>query len=72
VVPYEALIYEPDGKTYVYEVRKPREYLRAEIKVDRIKGNRVLASDSPPAGTHVVTVGAPEVYGSELEIAGSH
>ena len=26
----------------------------------------------PAAGTKVVTVGAAEVYGTELEIAGSH
>ena len=46
--------------------------MRAEVKVDRIDGDRVLLSEGPPAGTKVVTVGAAEVYGAELEIAGSH
>jgi ABC-type oligopeptide transport system substrate-binding subunit len=68
VVPYAALIYDPEGKTYVYTSPKPREYLREEVKVDRIEGDRVLVSRGPPAGTEVVTVGAAEVYGTELEV----
>ena len=72
VVPYDALIYRPDGSTYVYTSPKPLEYLRAEVKVDRIDGDRVVVTKGPPAGTKVVTVGAPEVYGAELEVAGSH
>ena len=68
VVPYAALIYDPEGKTYVYTSPKPLEYLREEVKVDRIEGDRVLLSRGPPAGTRVVTVGAAEVYGTELEV----
>jgi multidrug efflux pump subunit AcrA (membrane-fusion protein) len=68
VVPYAALIYDPEGKTYVYTSPKPLEYLREEVKVDRIEGDRVLVSRGPPAGTQVVTVGAAEVYGTELEV----
>jgi multidrug efflux pump subunit AcrA (membrane-fusion protein) len=68
VVPYAALIYDPEGKTYVYTSPKPLEYLREEVKVDRIEGDRVLVSRGPPAGTEVVTVGAAEVYGTELEV----
>jgi hypothetical protein len=70
VVPYAAVIYDSEGKTYVYKSPKPREYVREEVEVDRIGGNRVLLSEGPPAGTEVVTVGAAEVYGTELEIAG--
>jgi hypothetical protein len=68
VVPYAALIYDPEGKTYVYTSPKRLEYLREEVLVDRIEGNRVLVSRGPPAGTKVVTVGATEVYGTELEV----
>jgi multidrug efflux pump subunit AcrA (membrane-fusion protein) len=68
VVPYAALIYDPEGKTYVYTSPKPLEYLREEVKVDRIEGDRVLVSRGPPTGTEVVTVGAAEVYGTELEV----
>jgi hypothetical protein len=68
VVPYAALIYDPEGKTFVYTSPKPLEYLREEVKVDRIDGDRVLLTRGPPAGTRVVTVGAAEVYGTELEV----
>jgi hypothetical protein len=68
VVPYAALIYDPEGKTYVYTSPKPLDYLREEVEVDRIEGDRVLVSDGPPPGTEVVTVGAAEVYGTELEV----
>lgn len=71
VVPYEALIYDAEGKTYVYTSPKPLSFLREEVRVDRIEEERVLLSDGPPAGTEVVTVGAAEVYGAELEIAAS-
>lgn len=69
VVPYAALIYDPEGKTYVYTSPKRLSFVRAQIQVDRIDGDRVLLSDGPPAGTKVVTVGADEVYGTELDIA---
>jgi hypothetical protein len=69
VVPYAALLYAPDGKTYVYVSPKRLQYLREQIKVDRIEGDWVFLSGGPPVGTEVVTVGATEVYGTELEVA---
>ena len=68
VVPYAALLYDPEGKTYVYTSPKPLEYLRAPVEVKRIEDGRVLLTDGPPPGTKVVTVGATEVYGTELEV----
>jgi hypothetical protein len=68
VVPYAALLYDPEGKTYVYTSPKPLQYVREEVAVDRVEGNRVLLSEGPPAGTEIVTVGAAEVYGTELEV----
>jgi hypothetical protein len=72
VVPYESLIYNDEAKTFVYTSPKALEYERVPVTVDRIEGNQVLLSKGPAAGTEVVTVGATEVYGTELEIAGSH
>jgi hypothetical protein len=69
VVPYAALIYDAEGKTYVYTSPKTRSYLREEVVVARVDADRVLLSKGPPAGTKVVTVGAAEVYGTELEVA---
>jgi hypothetical protein len=72
IVPYASVIYDPMGKTYVYTSPKPLTFLRVEVKVRDIRGNRVQLKAGPPAGTRVVTVGAAEVYGAELEIAGGH
>lgn len=69
VVPYEALLYAPDGGTFIYTSPRPRTFLRAEVKVDRIEGQRVLLASGPPVGASVVTTGAAEVHGTELEIA---
>ena len=72
VIPYEALIYNDEAKTFVYTSTKPLSYERVPITVDRITDERVLLSKGPAVGTKVVTVGATEVYGAELDIAGSH
>jgi hypothetical protein len=68
VVPYAALLYDPEGKTYVYTSPKPLQFVRREVDVSRVEGDRVLLSEGPLAGTEIVTVGAAEVYGTELEV----
>jgi hypothetical protein len=72
VIPYEALIYNDEAKTFVYTSPETREYLRAPVTVDRITGSKVFLTDGPPAGTKVVTQGASLVYGTEIDMAGSH
>ena len=72
VVPYAALIYDGQGESWVYTVSRPLTYLRAKVVVDKVEGDRVFLTSGPRVGTHVVTVGATEVYGAELDIAGSH
>ena len=72
LVPYSALIYDGDGRAYVYVTREPLAYVRAPVTVDRIKGALAVLRDGPPVGTTIVTTAAAEVYGTELEVAGSH
>lgn len=72
VVPYAALIYDGQGRAWVYTRTGPLTYLRVPVEVARVAGDRVLLSTGPRGGTDVVTVGATEVYGAELEIAGGH
>jgi acyl-coenzyme A thioesterase PaaI-like protein len=67
-VPYAALLYDPQGRTWVYTNTGGLTFQRVEVDVARVDGDRVLLSDGPPAGTRVVTVGAAEVYGTELEV----
>jgi hypothetical protein len=71
-VDYAALIYDKKGQSWVYAVRQPLTFIRVKVAVDRIEGHRVTLSEGPPPGTQVVTTGAAEVYGSELDIAGNH
>lgn len=72
LVPYAAVIYDPQGRTFVYTSPKRLTYVRQAITIERIEGDTAFLSEAPPAGTEVVTVGAAEVYGAELEIGGSH
>ncbi len=72
VVDYESLIYDGQGVPWVYTVPEELTFLRAQVVVDRVEDDRVLLSDGLTAGTRVVTTGATEVYGTELDIAGSH
>ena len=69
VIPYDAVIYNSDGKTYTYTAPEPLTFVRQEISIDHVVGDSAMLSDGPPAGTEVVTVGAAEVYGTEFEVA---
>ena len=68
-LPYDAVIYDAEGKTYAYTAPEPLTFVRQEIEIDRIDGNSVVLSDGPSAGTNVVSVGTAEVYGTEFEMA---
>jgi len=67
-VPYGALIYDPQGKTWVYTSPKPRTFVRQNIEVDYIEGNLVFLAEGPPTGTEVATVGVAELYGTEFKV----
>jgi hypothetical protein len=66
-IPYAALLYENDGSAFVYANPRGLTYVRAHIEIDRVTGDRVLLDEGPPVGTRVVTTGAPQVHGAELE-----
>jgi hypothetical protein len=67
VIPYSALLYDLHGNTWVYTNPEPLTFVRAHISVDYIDGDLAVLSEGPPSGTAVVTVGAPELYGTEFE-----
>ena len=71
VVPYAALIYDAEGSAWVYTA-DGLTFVREQVSVSRVAGNRVLVSRGPSPGTRVVTTGAAELYGSELGIEGGH
>jgi hypothetical protein len=68
VVPYAALLYQPDGSTFVYTNPDTRTYVREAVTVDRIVGDRVLLTAGPAVGMPVVTAGGAELWGTEFKI----
>jgi hypothetical protein len=72
-VEHAALVYDKKGKPWVFTVIGPLTYVRAAVGIKGVQeDNLMILSSGPPAGTEVVTVGAIELWGTELEIAGKH
>jgi hypothetical protein len=65
VVPYSAIVYETDGETWVYTSADDLSFVRAQVVVQEIEGDRAVLSEGPSTGTEVVTVGAAELFGAE-------
>ena len=65
VIPYAAVLYDADGAAWTYTSPKPLVFVRADITVDRIDGERAILAKGPAPGTAVVTVGATELWGVE-------
>lgn len=67
-VPYNAVFYDLNGKTWIYTNPEPLTFVRAQISVDYIDGDKAVLLDGPPTGTEIVTVGSPELYGTEFGV----
>jgi Cu/Ag efflux pump CusA len=65
VVPSSAVFVDPNGAWWVYTNPKPLVFERQKIALQREAGNLAYLSSGPSAGTRVVTVGVPELYGVE-------
>ena len=65
VIPYAAVLYDPNGETWTYTSPEPLVFVRQDISVDHIEGDLAVLLDGPPPGTAVVTVGATELWGIE-------
>jgi hypothetical protein len=70
VIPYAAVVYDNDGSTWTYVNTAPRTFLRQRIDVGAIDGSTALLVSGPALGAAVVTVGAPELLGTEYDISG--
>jgi hypothetical protein len=67
VVPYSAILYDLHGQVWVYTNPAPLTFIRSSVIVDHIDGDQAILSQGPPSGTTVVTVGVPELFGTEFE-----
>jgi hypothetical protein len=68
VIPYSAVIYDPQGRAWTYTSPESLVFVRERIVVDRIVGDSALLVRGPAPGTRVVTVGASELWGTEYEV----
>lgn len=68
VVPYSSLIYDPQGKTWVYTSPQPGSFVRHSVEVDYIEGDLVALKDGPPTGTVVASRAVAELYGAEAKL----
>lgn len=68
LVPSAAVIVDPEGGTWVYASPEPLVFVRAAIHIHHEAGAVAFLTDGPRAGTKVVTVGVPELYGAEYEV----
>jgi hypothetical protein len=68
MIPYAAVIYDAEGKTWAYTNPSGLVYVRQAITVESIEGDRAILSAGPPAGTAVVVVGASELLGAEYGV----
>ncbi|BCW67208.1 hypothetical protein NicSoilB4_19710 [Arthrobacter sp. NicSoilB4] len=66
LLPYASLLYDANGKTWVYTNPAPRVFERQAVTVAKVEAGVVTASAGPAVGTPVVTVGAVELFGTEF------
>lgn len=72
VVPYSSVVYDLDGRTWVYVSPEPLVFQREEVEVERIEGDFAILSSGPAVGTEVVMTGATELLGVESGVGGGH
>jgi hypothetical protein len=69
-VPLSAVLYDKDGATWVYVSKDKFAFEREPVKIASVNGDTAMLSSGPPAGSAVVTVGAPELLGAEDGVPG--
>lgn len=68
VVPSAAVIIIPDGTYWVYTNPEPLTYVREELTSVYEEDLHAFFEGGPAPGVKVVTVGVPELYGTEFGI----
>lgn len=66
VVPLEAVVYDMNGGTWVYEQSDSVTFTRRRIEISRVVNGRAVLSRGPARGTRIVTAGAAELFGTEF------
>lgn len=67
-IPYAAVLYDPEGRTFTYANPRPLVFVRTPISVRDVRGGMAELSRGPAPGTRVVEVGAAELLGAEYGV----
>lgn len=65
-VPWSAVVMDINGGTWVYEKLDEHKFARRRVQVRHVKDGVAVLKTGPAAGTAVVTVGAQELFGTEV------
>jgi hypothetical protein len=68
MVPSATVLYDANGQAWVYTNPEGHVFVRAAITVVKTDGDDTILSAGPELETRVVTVGVPELYGTELGV----
>jgi len=69
-IPLAAVVYDPDGVTWVYTQVDRLTFVRERVIIASLKGELAILQSGPSPGVEVVTVGAAELLGSEYGVEG--
>jgi len=65
-VPYNAILYDYNGGEWVYVRTAPQTFVRTRVQVDHVTNGMAIITKGLELGTEVVTLGAPELFGTEF------
>lgn len=68
VVPYDSILYDPDGQTWVYTMREPLTYIREPVTIESVEDGKAILTNGPEDQTTIVTIGIAMLYGIEYGI----
>ena len=64
-IPYSAVLYSAEGKTFVYIRVRQLTYTKRPVLISGFQGGLALLRQGPPVGARVVSVGNGELLGEE-------
>lgn len=68
VVPFDAVLYDIHGGTWIYEGVGEHAYARRRVELKYVDGENAVLARGPQAGARVVTDGAVELFGTEFGV----
>lgn len=65
-VPYNAILYDYNGGEWVYVQTAPQTFVRTRVNVGHVTNGMAVITNGLKLGMEVVTLGAPELFGTEF------